>query len=100
MGTCTATPPAPKVDSETAPAPPQSAVKPAMKEKREKSTEKEVKFKLPPEEMEDEEEEIEEVEEVEIIRPPTPPKTLSKAKTKSVSRLKCFIIVYCRKDNR
>jgi len=50
--------------------------------KERKSSEKEVKFKLPPEEMEDDEE-LEE--EVEIVRPPTPPKTLSKTKPKSVS---------------
>ncbi|ODN04418.1 hypothetical protein Ocin01_02257 [Orchesella cincta] len=54
-------------------------LKPATKER--KSSEKEVKFKLPPEELEDDEEDLEE--EVEIVRPPTPPKTLSKSKPKS-----------------
>ncbi|CAL8103454.1 unnamed protein product [Orchesella dallaii] len=55
------------------------SLKPATRER--KSSEKEVKFKLPPEEMEDDEEELEG--EVEIVRPPTPPKTLSKNKPKS-----------------
>lgn len=56
---------------------------PAAPSKSEKS-EKEVKFKLPPEDIVDEEEIVEEEEEVELVRPPTPPKSLSKAKPKSV----------------
>lgn len=71
---------APTKKEESAAAP-EAAAKPREKTPS-RSTEKEVKFKLPPEDMEDEE--VEEEEEVEIVRPPTPPKTLSKAKPKSV----------------